>query len=40
MKKPSNLTRIKRVLKFYELKGINSERCNKIYYKILYSKNK
>lgn len=31
----SNLQRIRRVLKFYELKGQNRERVNTIYYKIL-----
>ena len=35
MKKPSNLTRIKRVLKFYELKGVNKEKINSLYFKIL-----
>ena len=38
--KLKDITRIKKVLRFYELRGINSERCNKIYYKILNCKNK
>jgi hypothetical protein len=33
--KQSNLTRIKRVLDFYRKRGINSERVNNIYRKIL-----
>jgi len=37
MAKQSNLTRIKRVLKFYELRGTNSERVNSLYRKILFN---
>jgi hypothetical protein len=33
--KQSNFTRIKRVIDFYRKRGINSERVNNIYRKIL-----
>jgi hypothetical protein len=33
--KQSPLQRIKRVMNFYYKKGVNSERINKLYYKIL-----
>lgn len=35
MRKPTHITRIKRVLEFYRKRGINSERVNKIYRKIV-----
>jgi len=35
MRKPTPLTRIKRVLEFYRKRGVNSERVNKIYRKIV-----
>jgi hypothetical protein len=34
------LTRIKRVLKFYELRGVNKEKINTLYFKILTNFNK
>jgi hypothetical protein len=35
MNKASELTRIKRVLNFYYKRGVNSERVNNLYRKIL-----
>ena len=35
MRKLTQLTRIKRVLEFYRKRGVNSERVNKIYRKIV-----
>ena len=38
MSKQSELTRIKRVINFYYKRGVNSERVNNLYIKILYIK--
>lgn len=34
-KKQSPLQRVNRIMKFYELRGLNSERVNNIYRKII-----